>query len=43
MLRKAVKSDNSDIASLNISLLGEMFLEVDAANARQLKCKGNKV
>lgn len=43
MLRKAVKSDNTDFASLNFSLLGEMFLEVHAANARQLKCEGNKV
>lgn len=40
--KEAVKSDNSDIGSLNISLLGEMFLDVCAANSRQLKCKGNE-
>lgn len=40
--KEAVNPDNSDIASLNISLLGEMFLEVRAANYRQLKCKGNE-
>lgn len=40
-IKEAVKYDNSDFGSLNIHLLGEMFLDVYAANSRQLKCKGN--
>lgn len=40
--KEAVKFDNSYIASFNISPLGEMFLDVYAGNARQLKCKGNE-